>query len=378
MDINYGLAGLGMISRNHLIGIRSIPIIREGDEFKVNLKALFTTHPDKNVKEAKLIGFEEIVDTMENLCQVDSLDLIDICTPNHLHREQVILAAKYGKKIYCEKPLGLNGYETNIMAEAVKEKNLKNQVALVMRFLPAFASAHAILKMGFLGSIYSFRGEMFHSSYLDPQKKMSWRLEKEKSGGGALIDLGIHVVDLIRFLLGEIKDVSASTKTVVGTRKDSEGKQSQVNVDDWALLSLRTFSGIQGSVEASRVAAGRDGTRISIYGDKGSLHLDLDKPYSYEMFDENLKRIYLAKEDLIEDDFYREAISLYPDPKVSLGTMVDLHLTGLLWFFKSILNGNTVNGTPTFYEAHKDQLVIDAAYESATNGGACVSSSKVY
>jgi predicted dehydrogenase len=365
MEINYGLAGLGMIAKNHLLGIRNMSLISAYIDFQVNLKALFTTHSDKNYKEAKLIGFERIVDSMEKLVQMPDIDLVDVCTPNYLHNEQVLLAAEYGKNIYCEKPLGMNSYETGKMLEAVQKKRIKNQVALVMRFSPAVAFAHAILKKRVLGKIYAFRGEFFHSSYLDPAKKMTWRLEKEKSGGGALVDLGIHLIDLLRFLIGEIESVSAFTNTVVKKRQTFEKKLEDVEVDDWVLLSMKIDSDVKGTIEASRVAVGNEGTRLSIYGDRGSLHLDFKNPYSLSIFDIDSRNIHIENGVLLEDEFYAEVSKLYPDPKLSQGSMVDLHLTSLLWFFKSILSGKILSGTPTFEEAHKAQVVADAAYKSA-------------
>lgn len=367
MTINYGLAGLGMISRIHILGIRAIPLMDYSIDFQVNLKALFTTHPDENYQEAKLIGFERIVDSMRKLVQISDIDVVDICTPNYLHSEQVLLSAEYGKNIYCEKPLGMDADETIKMLEAVQKKGIKNQVAFVMRFMPAVASAHAIIKKGILGNIYAFRGEFFHSSYLNPAKRMTWRLEKEKSGGGALIDLGIHLIDLLRFLVGEIELVSAFTSTVVKKRQTSENMLEDVKVEDWALLLVKMQSGVEGTLEASRVAVGKEGTRLSIYGDKGSLHLDFNNPYTLFLFDVDSRSIYVKQDFLLEDEFYSEWIKLYP--KLSQGVMVDLHLTSLLWFFNSILSGKTLNGTPTFEEAHKAQAVVDAAYKSASSNG---------
>jgi len=186
MKINYGLAGLGTIAKTHLLGLRNLPLLNVPVRFTVDLKALYSTHPEENLEIAKSCGFSEVVDSMEKLVHIEELDVVDICTPNFLHCQQASLAAQAGKHIYCEKPLA----------------NIINQVAFVMRFNPAVAAAHAAIKQGVIGRPYAFRGELLHSSYLTAEKTMTWRLEKDKSGGGALADLGIHLIDLVRFLLG--------------------------------------------------------------------------------------------------------------------------------------------------------------------------------
>jgi predicted dehydrogenase len=365
MDINYGLAGLGVIAKNHLSGIRNISLFNLPIDFKINLKGVFTTHPEENFENAKMIGFESIIDSMEKLVQIPDLNVVDICTPNFLHKEQVMLSVKYNKHIYCEKPLGMNSIETGEMLESVKKNNIINQAAFVMRFLPVIAYTRAVLSNNLLGRIYAFRGGFFHSSYLNPDKKMSWRLDKKKSGGGALVDLGIHLIDLVRFLIGEIESVSAFFDTIVRSRRNADDEFEKVDVDDWASLSLKLKSGAQGTIEASRVAVGNEGTKLTIYGDKGSLSIDFNDPYLPSLFDVNSRRVYYENNFFKNDDFYSKILRLYPNPKLSQGFMVDVHFTSLLWFMKSVVTGNIEVGTPTFEDAHRAQAVADAAYKSA-------------
>ena len=130
--------------------------------------------------------------------------------------------------------------------------------------------------MQFWCKIYSFHREMLHSGYLNRGRRMLWREDKEeKSGGKALVDLGSHMIDLVRFVLGDIEEINASSETVVRKGRSFEGRMVEVQVDDWALPSSKISSDIKGSIEASRVVVGNEGARLSIYGDKGSLHLDL-------------------------------------------------------------------------------------------------------
>lgn len=373
MKINYGLAGLGTIAKTHLLGLRNLPLLNVPVDFSINLKALYSTHPMENVETAKSCGFAEIVDTMEKLVSLEDLDVVDICTPNFLHCQQTLLAAQAGKHIYCEKPLANNSEQTKLMVEEVQKSNVVNQVAFVMRFNPAVASAHAAIKQGVIGRPYAFRGELLHSSYLMPEKAMTWRLQKNKSGGGALADLGIHLIDLVRFLLGEIHSVSCLTDTIIKQRKNSEGIFQQVDVDDWASLSLQVQGDVKGTIEASRLAVGNDANRMWIYGDKGSLFIDLDhNPYSPIFYDEKNQRIYPDPKLLANDPFYKRIVKLYPNSKLSQGFMVDTHLTSLLWFLSSVADGKILDHTPTFEEGHRAQLVLEAAYQSSSQNGSFV------
>jgi predicted dehydrogenase len=369
MEINYGLVGFGTIAKTHLLGLRNMPLLGIDVPFTFNLKALYSTHPEENKKAAMDSGFDTVVDTMEKLVSMSDVNVVDICTPNFLHHDQVLEAVKARKNVYCEKPLGLNSRETAELVKAAEETNIINQVAFVMRFNPAVAAAHAAINLGIIGKPYAFRGEILHSGYLTRNKTMSWRLQKSKSGGGALVDLGVHQIDLVRFLLGEVESVSCATKTVVEERRSSSGELQRVDVDDWASLTMQLNDGAVGTIECSRLAVGNDANRLWIYGDKGSLFIDLDYgPYSPLFYNEHEQRFYVDSKVLKQDPFYEKIGKLYPNPKLSQGFMVDAHLTSLLWFLNSVSTGTQMDYAPTFKDGHQAELIMDAAYESDLNG----------
>jgi predicted dehydrogenase len=358
LKIKYGLSGFGGISKIHLMGIRNIKLAEPVD-FDVELSVLSTTSPSKR-QEGMAVGFKNVVGDLESLLKTD-VDLVDICTPNFLHKEQIIKSARAGKHIYCEKPLGMNSKETYEIVKEVSKCGAKNQIAFMIRFIPAIAYAHSILQQGLLGKVYAFRGEFFHSSYLDESKPMSWRLERSKSGGGAIADLGSHMIDLVRFLLGEFGSIQATMKTVVGQRSDGK-EMKNVDVDDWALLFANLESGATGTIEVSRVATGKEGTRLEIYAEHGSIFINTDNPYTPAVFDSKSRRIYFEDSVLSNDDFYRNMVKIYPSPKLSQGFMIDAHTASLIFFFNSIA-GNEMNGLPTFEDGHKVQIILDEAYD---------------
>jgi predicted dehydrogenase len=370
-NLNYSLFGLGTIARIHLLAIKSIPIVYKREEvFNVTLKSLFTTHVNEKLNIAQAIGFQEVSKELESIVGDPSINVVDICTPNYQHFEQALKSIENSKNVYCEKPLTSDIEEANFLVKVLKSKDVINQVALVLRFLPAVAQAHSILKSGIIGDANSFHFEMLHSSYLNPLKPMSWRLDKEKSGGGSILDLGIHLIDIVRFLIGEIEDVSALTGITVKERRlENQQELVKVNVDDWAYVIASTREGVKGVLESSRVAVGNEGTHLRIYCTSGSIKIDLDNPYNAIVFDSQGRQIYFNESSFLEDDFFCKVKEIYPDPKLSMGTMVDLHYSSLVWFFENVFKEEAIGGTPTFEEAYKDQLVIDAIYRSAKNNG---------
>lgn len=370
MKINYSLVGLGGIARIHLMALKTLPLLNLQLDSDIKLNTLLTTHKGKNNRNAHLIGFENVVETLEELIKNSSINVVDICTPNYLHKEQIMKSLKAGKHVYCEKPLALNKTEGKEILDVLGSRSSHNQIGFVLRFLPAVARARALIKNNALGKIYTIRAEIYHSSYLNPQKKLTWRLMREKSGGGALADLGSHMIDLIHFLLGELETVQAFTDTIVTQRVTGNEEIREVDVDDWVLLIIKLKNGIKGTIEASRIAVGNEGIRIEIYGEKGSIYLSpTDDPYFPKFFDEESKEVSINDESIIGDKYVHKLLGLYPSPKLSQGWMVDSHTASLAWFLRNIESNNKDLITPDFKEAYKTQVVIDCGYKSANKDG---------
>lgn len=373
MSIGYGLVGLGGIAKTHLLGLRNIPLLGLPIDEKIELKGLYTTHPLQNLKLAGSIGFENVVESMEELVGIPKIDMVDLCTPNFLHSEQIKIAAQACKHIYCEKPLSIDRHTALEAVKAVEEASVFNQVAFVLRFLPSIVRARSLLKHKVVGKVFNFRAELYHSSYINQKRPMTWRLQKEKSGGGALVDLGSHVIDLTRFLLGEFETVQAFTDTIIPVRPSKNGKNEKIDVDDWALITAKLDSGAIGTIEVSRTAVGAEGIRIEIYGDKGSIFISSENPLCPMWFDENLRNRSSEIEQVTEDDEYlKELIKIYPPPKMTQGWMIDSHTASLVWFINSLNTGRVFHETPSFSEAYKTQVIMDCAYQSSEMNGLAI------
>ena len=156
------------------------------------------------------------------------------------------------------------------------------------RFIPAVMRARQLVDEGRIGRVFHFRGVYMHSGYVDATRPMSWRLDNARSGGGALFDLGAHIVDLMRYLLGDYATVAGTLETFVPERPVAKGstEMGQVEVDDWCLLNARMASGAVGTIEASRFATGAaDGLGFEIHGENGALGFDLMQPNYLRFFD---------------------------------------------------------------------------------------------
>jgi predicted dehydrogenase len=316
-------------------------------------------------------GFEFGTTRYEDLLERDDIDIIHVCTPNDLHRDQVIQAIQAGKHIYCDKPLGSTYAECEEMVTAIEAAppELVTQVALQYRFYPSTMRARQLMDEGFLGKIYSFRACYLHASNVDPNKPLKWKMDKAH-GGGVLYDLGSHVLDLVNHLIGPFDSVMAETHTATKQRADSTGAMVDVEVDDMAIMMLRTQCGALGSVEASKIATGaNDELRIEIHGEQGAMRLNLMDPNWLEVYDmrdasspigghRGFKKIETVSR-------FPAPGGSFPAPALNVGWLRS-HVACLHNFLASI--AGTAEPHLTIPGAAELQRIMDAAYASAESG----------
>lgn len=364
-DIKLGFVGLGYIGTIHATACFAMPLIFKKLPFKIKFGPVY-----KNNIDDIPYFFEGGVKNIDELLKDNELNAVDICTPNYLHKMQAVEVMKKGLNIYLEKPIGLNSDEAFELMNMAKEKNAINQAALMYRFMPAINQARDLINNGEIGDILNFKALMLHSGYLNPKRPMSWKMRFDTSGGGAVIDLGIHLVDAIRFMLGEVKILQARSETYFKKRPISNESDSyeEVDVDDWTEAYLVMENGAWGTVETSRISADiEEETRFEIYGTKGSIKISTKQP-RYAFLYKRDENQYIVGSGKDKSSFSEYVETIYPDPKYSLGFMVDMHMASLINFFLNIAEGKIVHKeTPTFEEAYKSQLIIDKIIESAKN-----------
>ncbi|HYO23963.1 MAG TPA: Gfo/Idh/MocA family oxidoreductase, partial [Lacipirellulaceae bacterium] len=210
------------------------------------------------------------------------VDLVDISTPGYTHRDIAVAAAEAGKHVWCEKPLTFTLAEAKEMLAAVKKAGVKHAVNFNYRRCPAVALAKRMIENGDIGPIRHARFTYLQDWLVDPQFPMNWRLRRDAAGSGAHGDLGSHIVDLARHLVGDVAEVVGMKKTFI-TERPAEGTSSgltatagkgteKVTVDDASVFLAKFAGGALGTFEATRLAPGRKNyNRFEINGAKGSL-----------------------------------------------------------------------------------------------------------
>lgn len=283
-----GMIGYGGIGRVHGMAYRSLPFHYGLAADAVRIGGVATTRPESAQAAAAELGCDFWTADYHELLARPEIEAVDICVPNHLHADIVVAAAAAGKHIYCEKPLAMNVAEGQQMVAAAARAGVKTQMTFNFRFYPAVLRARQLIDAGFLGRIFSFRGRYYRSSYIDPHKPISWRQQKAIAGGGALFDIGSHILDLLYFLLGEFAAVQATLDTLIPERPARAGatERAAVDVDDIALLTLRTHAGVLGGVEASRMGTGlTNDIGFEIFGDQGAIRFSGLDPAWLELYD---------------------------------------------------------------------------------------------
>ena len=271
-----------------------------------------------------------------------------------------------GIAVYCEKPLGLDLAQARESSLAAKNAGVLTHTAFTMRYVPAVQQAKAILAAGALGEIYNFRIHYFHNSYMDPLRPMSWRLKKETSGGGSLADLGIHMIDMVVHLLGDVDWVRCQTRTFIPQRPIAAGslQMADVDVDDWALCTLGLKNKAVGSIEVTRMSGGLgDSCRVEIFGSQGSIEIDFSQSDTVRYYDQRRKQYQLGSEGFSLPAGERPLSAVLPQHKLSLGWFKDAHLGSIHDFLLDIFEQK--ESFASFDAALKAQEILEAAYLSA-------------
>jgi predicted dehydrogenase len=258
---------------------------------------------------ARRLGWAATETDWHTLIKRDDVDLVDVCTPGDLHAEVAIAALAAGKHVLCEKPLANTLAEAEAMAAAAARaaaRGVRAMIGFNYRRVPAVALARQLVTEGRIGRIRHVRASYLQDWLVDPSFPLTWRLQADRAGSGALGDLGAHIVDLAQYLSGElIADVSAATATFVperplaqapggtaeapgGTAEAPGGspRSGPVTVDDAAIFTGRLPSGALASFEATRFATGhKNELRIELNGDRGSLAFDLERLNELQFYD---------------------------------------------------------------------------------------------
>ncbi|MBB6448763.1 putative dehydrogenase [Geomicrobium halophilum] len=295
-QLRVGMVGYKMMGRAHSNAYRALPFFFDHDISLVT-EAIVGRDEAKTAEAARKLGWNSYETDWRKLIERDDIDIIDIVTPNDTHEEIAIAAAEAGKHVICEKPLSLTLQQSKRMLTAVENYEVMHMICHNYRFSPAVQFAKKLISENRLGKIYHMRATFIQDWLMDPEFPLVWRLQQNASGSGTLGDLGSHILDLARFLVGEFEEVIGMTETFIkrrplggmGAMLQPERSQTKeygdVTVDDAAAFLARFENGAMGNFEVSRFARGnRAGNRFEINGENGSIRWDMENLNNLQVY----------------------------------------------------------------------------------------------
>jgi predicted dehydrogenase len=304
-------------------------------------------------------GIEKVTTDYQQICSDPQIDAVMIATPNFTHRAIAVAAAKAGKHVMCEKPLGLNAGEVREMYVAARDAGVVHMTAFTYRFAPAMRYLRHLLKTGALGTPRHFRSQRF----LDlPETSWAWRQYRDKAGAGDLFDMTIHRIDFAIDLLGPIKSVCGAVARFAERRATADGQPCPPSdVDDWSSLIGEFECGATGVWEGTTLAKGygRGGFGhewAEINGSEGSAVYQLHLPNT----------ILLGKtaSDLAPQAVPAELLKPAGSPRdPAQGEPASVFRYDLMWEFVSAITEGR-DAVPSFYDGLNAQIVADAVLRS--------------
>ncbi|MFZ6029026.1 MAG: Gfo/Idh/MocA family protein [Chloroflexota bacterium] len=370
-EVGVGMLGYAFMGKAHSNAFLKIPHMMYPPPAIPKLLGIAGRNEEAVKEAARRFGYEKHYTDWRAMLKDDRIRLFDNGGPNDVHAEPCIAAARAGKHILCEKPLARTAKEAAAMLDAVQKAGVKHAVAFNYRFVPAVRQMREIIESGALGQIYHFRA-VYLQEWIMPHYNLPhiWRLEKATAGSGALGDLGAHIIDLARFLVGEFRHVSALTKTFIPERPGADGKMKKVDVDDAFVAAVEFENGAIGTLEATRFAAGRkNGNNFEINGEKGSIRFNLERMNEMEVFwvDSRPKETQGFTNVLVSEPFHPFWSNWWPQGHIIGWEHTFVHeITHLL---DAIINDKQVAPYGAdFVDGYKNAVICDAILESAASG----------
>lgn len=361
-----GILGFGFIGKVHAYAHLTMPLYYPQSDFRTRISHIGTSSMATAKKGCAQVQADVPVADYRAITDNPDIDIVHICTPNHLHKDMLLFALKNNKHIYCDKPLVANAAEAAQIREALAGYSGTAQMTFQCRFFPATLRAIQLVREGFLGDIHEFRASYLHSGSATPEAPLKWKLSA-KYGGGVIADLGSHVFDLIHALLGDYDRLIATTR-IAYPKRPSAGeptRMEKVKAEDSVNIIARMKNGAMGAIEASKTATGtEDELRFELHGSAGAIRFNSMQPHHLQVYDAGIsdKPFGGMRGWTLVDCGQRYPESHFPGPKFSIGWM-RAHVASLFSFLDNVSKGSP--GEPGFDQGLYVQDVIERVRESA-------------
>ena len=375
--LNVAMIGGGFMGKAHSIAYAGMPMFFWPAPAQPVRKIVVDVTEEMAKTAAERYGFESYSTDWKKVVEDPSVDIVDIVTPNNMHAEIAIAAAKAGKHVICEKPLARTADEAKSMWDAVRDAKVKHMVAFNYRRTPAIALAKKYIEEGSIGKILNFRGTYLQDWSADPNSPLSWRFRKSVAGSGALGDIATHVIDIARYLVGDISEVMAVAQTwikerpvqsgsvdLLGTVKaDADVKKEPVDVDDEISTLLRFDNGAVGSIEATRNAWGRNNfITLEIHGELGSIYFNYERRDELQVCFSSDPADRRGFRTIYTGPAHPYGHALWPIPALGIG-YTETKIIEAYDFIDAIVNDKDVS--PNFYDGYRIAVISDAILTSA-------------
>jgi predicted dehydrogenase len=368
--LNIGMIGYGFMGRTHSNAYSQVNHFFDL-EYTPVLKAICARDEGKAKAFASQWGYESVETDWKKLLERKDIDAIDICTPNNLHAEIAIAAAKAGKMILCEKPLSMNVAEGEEMCKAVEKAGVPNIVWYNYRRVPAVTFAKQLIDEGKLGRIFHYRAVFLQdwtiSADLPQGGAALWRLDAAAAGSGVTGDLLAHCIDTALWLNGSISNVTAMTETFVKERKHNlTGKVEKVGIDDACAFLCRFKNGSLATFESTRYARGHKALNtFEINGEHASIRWDLHDLHRLQWFDHRDEGTLRGWSSIHVTDSDHPYMSHWWVPGLQIG-YEHTFIHQVADFLQGLATGKPAG--PSFRDALETQKVCDAVLASAKSG----------
>lgn len=336
--IGIGIIGFGNMGMAHAYSIENLNFFGGDLPFVPKIIGVCTRSLDKSSSICEKYGFDCAFATEDELIADERVDIVDVCTPNHMHLDTIKKARAAGKTVLCEKPL----CPTYAEAREAATDSLGCGIVFNNRHLSPIRRAKELIDEGRLGRILSFEATYLHNSCLDLQKNAGWKQSGEY-GAGVLRDLGSHIIDLVYYLCGNFDSVYARKQIAFPTRKGVDGREWETDADEAVYITARLECGAVGTLHASKLICGaNDDLSISVYGERGSVRFslcDIDHLYFYDSTAEGGSYGGCRGFTAIEcNGRYPSPFGAFPSPKATQGWLRG-HVMSMYNFLSAVNNG---------------------------------------